>query len=373
VAQSVLASGKVNYWTGDWNAAFESQFAEYIGSRHAIAAANGSLALDLALIALGIGAGDEVIVTPRSYFASVSSVMLTGARPVFADVDRDSQNVTAESIAKVMTPRTRAVMPVHLAGWPCDMPGIMALAEQHGLAVIEDCAQAHGASIDGVRVGAYGHAAGFSFCQDKIMTTGGEGGMFTTNNDAIWRRAWSFKDHGKDFDTVKRKDHPPGFRWQHHSIGNNFRMTEMQAAIGCKQLEKLPDWVARRRANAGVLRRGLASLDLVRIPWPSSNIEHAAYKFYVFVRPAALRSGWTRDRLMTAIGERGVPCFSGSCPEIYRERAIIAAGCAPDAPLPVARELGETSLMFLVHPTINEAQMANVLGVLVDIMKRATR
>ena len=186
-ARAVLLSNKVNYWTGTECRNFETEFAAWCGTAHAVALANGTLALDVALKALGIGPGDEVVVTPRTFMASISCVVTAGATPVFADVDPDSGNLTAATIAAVLTPRTRAVIVVHLAGWPCDMDPIMALADQHGLKVIEDCAQAHGARYKGRSVGCMGHVGAWSFCQDKIMTTGGEGGMVTTNDAEIGR------------------------------------------------------------------------------------------------------------------------------------------------------------------------------------------
>ncbi len=254
---AVLASGRVNYWTGEEGRQFESEFAAQVGTQHAVAVMNGSVALELALRALGLGPGDEVVVPARSFIASASSVVLVGARPVFADVDPLSGNLTAESIAAVLSPRTRAVIVVHLGGWPCDMDSISALTQARGLRLIEDCAQAHGATYKGRQVGSFGAAAAFSFCQDKIMSTGGEGGMLVCNDETVWQRAWSYKDHGKSWDAVYRRQHPPGFRWLHESFGSNWRMTEMQAAIGRRQLKKLSSWVAQRQQNALALELAL--------------------------------------------------------------------------------------------------------------------
>ena len=372
-AAAVLRSGRVNYWTGPENGLFEDAFAARFGTRHAIAAGNGTFALDLALIALGIGHGDEVVVTPRSYFASTSCVVLAGAKPVFADIDPDSQNLTADSIARVLTPKTRAIVPVHLAGWPCDMTQIMALARAHNLLVIEDCAQAHGARIDGHYVGSFGDASAYSFCQDKIMTTGGEGGMFVTSATDVWERAWAYKDHGKSRARALSQNHPPGFRWLHETVGTNYRMTGMQAAIGSVQLGKLDAWLAARRDNAAVYHEVLGGLDALRTPAPPAGIEHAYYKFYTFVRPHALKSGWDRDRIMGTLAERGVPSFSGSCPEIYLEKSIADRGLAPENRLPVARELGETSLMFLLHPTLSTQHIARMADMIREVVAEGTR
>jgi dTDP-4-amino-4,6-dideoxygalactose transaminase len=372
-AAAVLRSGKVNYWTGDEGRAFEREFARTCGSAHAIALANGTVALELALHVLGIGPGDEVVVTPRSFIASASTIALCGARPVFADIDPDSQNITPATVRAVLSRRTKAIVAVHLAGWPCEMDGLLELARRHDLKLIEDCAQATGARYRGRPVGSFGDLAAFSFCQDKIITTGGEGGMLTTDDAALWRAAWSYKDHGKSYDAVYHREHPPGFRWLHESLGTNWRMTEVQAAIGRRQLARLPEWLSVRRRNAAILADGLRSLPLLRVPETPAHVGHAWYKFYAFVRPERLARGWTRDRVMAAIADRGVPCFSGSCSEIYLERAFIDRGLEPERPQIVARALGATSLMLLVHPTLTPEDIAYACRVVADVCARATR
>lgn len=370
-ARDVILSNRVNYWTGEECRHFEREFAAWVGTRHAIALANGTVALDLALKALGVGAGDEVVVTPRTFLASVSSIVNAGAVPVFAEIDRDSQNITAETIREVLTPRTRAVICVHLAGWPCDMDPIMALAKEHDLKVIEDCAQAHGAFYKGRAVGSIGHIGAWSFCQDKIMTTGGEGGMVTTDCPELWSRMWAFKDHGKSWEAVYEREHTPGFRWLHESFGTNWRMIEVQAVIGRIQLNRMPFWHSRRLANAQRIWTAAASLPGLRVPVLPSDIEHAAYKCYVFVRPEALLEGWSRDRILEAINSRGVPTFSGSCSEVYLERAFDGTDWRPEPHLAVARELGETSLMFMVHPTLTDSELEKTVQVLGDVMSEA--
>jgi dTDP-4-amino-4,6-dideoxygalactose transaminase len=370
---AVLRSGKVNYWTGEEARALEHEFARACGAAYAIALANGTVALELALHVLGIGPGDEVVVTPRSFVASASAVVLRGARPVFADVDPDSQNITPATVQAVLSPRTKAILAVHLAGWPCEMDGLLELARTRGLKLIEDCAQAHGATYKGRPVGGLGDLAAFSFCQDKIMTTGGEGGMLTTDDAALWRAAWSYKDHGKGYDAVHHRHHGPGFRWLHESIGTNWRMTEVQAAIGRRQLERLPAWLKTRRRNAAILGAGLRELPLLRVPEPPDHLGHAWYKFYAFVRPDRLARGWTRDRIMAQIAARGVPCFAGSCGEIYRERAFVDLGLAPARPRSVARALGATSLMLLVHPTLEPEDLRYACRVVEEVCARATR
>ena len=367
----VLLSNKVNYWTGQECREFEHEFAAWAGCRYAIALANGTVALELALEALGIGYGDEVIVPSYTFIASASAVVMRGAVPVMADVDANSMTLTAESIAARLTSRTKGVIAVHLVGYPCDMDPIMELAEKHNLKVIEDCAQAHGARYKGRSVGSIGHIGAWSFAQDKIMTTGGEGGMVTTNDSALWSSMWSYKDHGKSWKAVYEREHQPGFRWLHDSFGTNCRMTEMQGVIGRIQLQRMEEWTAKRRANATAIWNAARSIQGLRVPEIQDWAEHAAYKCYVFVDPAALKCGWNRNKIMGAITGRGVPCYSGVCPEIYLEKAFDNSGWRPAERLLVAKELGETALMFLVHPTLEEAHINKTCQVLQEVMKEA--
>jgi dTDP-4-amino-4,6-dideoxygalactose transaminase len=410
--QRVLLSNRVNYWTGNECREFETEFSAWVGARYAVALANGTLALDVALKALGIGSGDEVVVSPRTFIASVSCVVNAGAKPVFADVDIDSGNINAQTIAAVLTPRTKAVICVHLAGWPCDMDPIMALAAKYDLKVIEDCAQAHGARYKGRSVGAIGHVGAWSFCQDKIMTAGGEGGMVTCNDESLWRAMWAYKDHGKSYAAVYERQHPRGFRWLHESFGTNWRMLEMQAAIGRIQLGRMKDWTAARTANSMAIWQallpfagegGVVRVDSPRcftcpirtglpqsligttegfhaIQDPSSaggrpspaneacSCQPAYYKHYAYVRPENLVDGWSRDRIIEEINARGVPCYVGSCSEVYLEKAFDNTGWRPKERLPVAKQLGETSLMFLVHPTLTEPEIRRTQDVITEVL-----
>ena len=374
----VLLSNKVNYWTGTECREFEKEFAAWAGTDYAVALANGTLALDVALQAMGIGEGDEVIVTPRSFIASVSTVVNAGAMPVFADVEADTGNLSARTIAPHITDKTKAIICVHLAGWPCDMDEIMALAKQHNLWVIEDCAQAHGAKYKGKPVGSIGHVGAWSFCQDKIMTTGGEGGMVTTNEKVLWQKMWEYKDHGKNYDSIYHKQHPPGFRWLHDSFGTNWRMMEMQAVIGRIQLKKMDEWTKIRTQNAKILRDALTQFageqQFLRIPdiefhqVMGGDSVHAYYKYYVYVRPENLPENISRDSILNALNEKKIPCFSGSCSEIYLEKAFDNHPSRPNARLTVAKELGETSLMFLIHPTLTTNEMQTIATTTVDVL-----
>ena len=353
----VLLSNKVNYWTGQECREFEKEFAQFSGTKHAVAVANGTVALDVALKALGIGAGDDVIVTSRTFLASASSIVTAGANPIFADVELDSQNVSRRTIEAVITPNTKAIICVHLAGWMCDMDPIMQLAEEKGIFVIEDCAQAHGAMYKGKSAGSIGHIGAWSFCQDKIMTTGGEGGMVTTHDENLWKKMWSYKDHGKNYDSVYNTQHPPGFRWLHDSFGTNWRMMEVQAVIGRLQLKQMPEWTVKRNANMERIQAAFENSPYFTVVKPSNDYVHAAYKCYVQVNTSALPEDWSRDRIMAEINALNVPCFSGSCSEVYLEKAFDGTPWRPAESLPQAKQLGATSLMFLVHPTLSELSL----------------
>ena len=372
-ATDVLRRGCVNYWTGDQGREFEREFSVCIGTRHAVAVSNGSVALACSLRALNLETGAEVIVSPRTFVASVSEILLAGALPVFADVDPRSQNITPETIEPLISDRTAAIVAVHVAGWPCDMPEINALAESHGLAVIEDNAQSLGAEIAGRKAGSWGDMAIFSFCQDKIISTGGEGGAVVTDNDEYWQRCWSFKDNGKCMDAVEAASAGQVFKWVHNSIGTNGRLTEFQAAIGRCQLAKLDEWVEQRNRNARVLVDCFSAIDALRVPVPPDDVRHAYYRFYAFIRLDALRKSWSRDRIVKELVAQKIPWGSGVCPEVYLEKAFSRLSSRPSGRLPVARELGETSLTLPVHPTMDESHMGQIADTLNAVMSRATR
>ncbi len=370
----ILTSGKVNYWTGEECKKFEKEFSNWTKSKFSIAVSNGTVALDLALTALDLGAEDEVIVSPRSFIASVSSVVSIGANPVFADIDISTGNLSAETISKKITKRTKAIICVHLGGLPCEMTKIMSLARQHNLFVIEDCAQAHGAIYKGRSVGTIGDIGAWSFCQDKIITTGGEGGMITTNNKHLWKKMWSYKDHGKDFDEVNLPNNSSIYKWVHKSFGTNFRMTEMQGAIGRKQLKKIGNWNKLRNRNAFIIKESLQKFpELVSLYDTPKYINHAYYRVYASINPEYLREKWSRDRIINEISNRGVPCFIGSCPEIYREDAFKNSNIGLSKPLPNAKLLGETSIAFLCHPTLTKQSLNNSNKIISEVLKSAQK
>jgi dTDP-4-amino-4,6-dideoxygalactose transaminase len=394
---NVVLSNKVNYWTGTECREFEKEFALWSESKYAIALANGTVALDLALKGLDIGPGDEVIVTPRTFIASISCVISAGATPIFADVDPESGNISPAGIAAAITPKTKAVICVHLAGWPCDMDAIMALSSQYRFKVIEDCAQAHGARYKGRSVGSIGHVGAWSFCQDKIMTTCGEGGMVTTNDEYLWRSMWAYKDHGKSYEAVYERQHPPGYRWLHDSFGTNWRMLEVQAAIGRIQLHRMSEWTAKRLENASRLNEALLEFTggngIVRLPQyqcvscdnPVCKVSngcngdtpnactHARYKFYFYLQPHNLAVGWDREKIINAINYAGVPCYGGTCSEVYLESAFEGSTLRPAERLPVAKALGETSVMLLIHPTLTGDEISKTQKIIKEVLHLAQK
>lgn len=383
----VLRSGRLTYWAGPHGRALESGYARALGREHAIAVANGTVALELGLRAFGIGPGDEVVVPARTFIATASAVVAVGATPVIADIDPLTGVLTTDSVTAVLTGRTRAVIPVHLGGWPADLQPLLELAEERGLVVLEDCAQAHGAARDGLEVGAglaaahplgkrATHAAAFSFCQDKIISAG-EGGLLVLDDDAAYELAWSYKDHGKSLSSLSAPPAPPGtgcgFTWQVERFGTNWRMPEVAAVLVAEGLRALPGWLETRRANAGRLHSALVGTPGLVLPTVPGNTDHAYYRFYAYLQPERLAEEWSRDRVAAAISAEGVPCAYGSCAEIYRERAFRDAGLGPEGRLPGAARAHETSLALLVHPTLGEREMDDAATAVRSVLEEATR
>lgn len=368
----VLRSGRVNYWTGDEGRSFEAEFAEQVGIEHAVFVANGTVGLEAALQALALRPGSHVVTTPRTFIATSSSIVRTGLVPVFADVDPESGNITAGTIEAALTPETTAVSVVHLGGWPADMPAIRRLCDERGLALIEDCSQAHGAKLGDRHVGTFADISVWSFCQDKIITTGGEGGMVATDDHDLWQRVWSIKDHGKSWAAVYEREHPPGFRWLHESFGSNFRGTEVQAAIGRIQYRRLDDWRADRTRNAIALADLLAGVPAVTVPMPDASATHAYYRQYAYLDVDRLAPGWTRDRVLGEVSRRQpIPVLTGSCSEIYREVAFETAAWLAQRPLLQAEAMSERGVAFLVHPGLTLDDMAQQAGALADVLSEA--
>ncbi|MHB1207233.1 MAG: DegT/DnrJ/EryC1/StrS family aminotransferase [Rhodospirillaceae bacterium] len=370
---NILRSGQVNYWTGGEGRAFEAEYATASASKHGLAVANGTVALELALYGLDIGPGDDVLVPARTFFATASAVVARGARPVVCDVDPVSQNLTAEAAALALTPRTKAIIVVHLAGWPADMEMIMAFAGQYGLKVIEDCAQAHGASDRGRPVGGIGHMGCFSFCQDKIITTGGEGGLVLTNDSDAYRKMWSYRDHGKDYTRTLAPDSSPGFKWLVETFGTNWRLTEAQSALGRIQLRKLGGWVEKRRANANAIAAAVAGINGVTVSQPPAASTHAYYRQTLFVAPAALKTDWSRDRICAELDALGIPARVGACPDISQEPAFRKSSTASQPAHPHALAGAAASVVLPVHPTLTADDIGHIAARTRDVIRAAIR
>lgn len=365
----VLRSGRVNsLHHGENCRAFEAGFANLCRMPYAISLANGTVALELALRALGVGPGCEVIIPARSFFATASCVVAVGATPVFADIDLVSQGIDPLSVQQMLTPRTRAVLCVHLGGWPCGVEDLKTICEDHGLFLIEDCAQAHGATVKGRPVGSFGDAAAFSFCTDKIISTGGEGGMLLLRDQGAYEWAWSYKDHGKRRSLVETGSIGSHFRWLHHSFGTNLRMTEIQAAIGLCHLAKLPAWLTARRRNATMFREAFEGISGIQVDAPSASISPAFYKFYARVDAQIFPEPGARDAIANTISSRGPVCGSGSCPEIYREKAFDSGPFASKRDLPNARSLGGCSLMFQCDHTLSVDDIGEIADIATSVI-----
>jgi dTDP-4-amino-4,6-dideoxygalactose transaminase len=367
----VLQSGRVNALVhGDHNKAFEREFAQYVHMPHAIAVSNGTVSIEMALRAFGIGAGDEVIIPARSFFATASAVIAIGAEPVFADVEIETQNIDPNSVRRMISDRTKAVICVHLAGRPCNMAALTDICTTHGLFLIEDCAQAHGAVYDGRQVGSFGDASSFSFCTDKIMSTGGEGGMILFADKAAWSKAWAIKDHGK----APPEELPPSiapageFRYIHQSFGTNFRMTEMQAAIGRIQLMKLPKWLGQRRANAACLAHEISALPGILVDKDEPYATSAYYKYYIRIDERSTPGKKTRSDIIAGLMRLGIQCGSGSCPDMSQERAFHGRIPRRDGNLKNARALGATTIMFPVDHLLDEGDMLTIADALKKVV-----
>jgi dTDP-4-amino-4,6-dideoxygalactose transaminase len=360
----VLKSGKLNQWNNTAVKDFEKKFANYFGSNYAIAVFNGTVALELCIKTLGLKEGDEVIVTPRTFIASASCCAWYGIKPVFVDVDINSQNITLNTIKTAITDKTKAVILVHLAGWPCDLQEICSYCRQKGIYIIEDCAQAHGAKYNNKSVGTWGDINAWSFCQDKIITTGGEGGMVTTNCPHLYKLAWSLKDHGKGYDTVFNKEHPNGFRWLHENIGTNWRMMPIQAVIGSHALDELKGWIEHRRNIASIYNNVLKECIGVRLTNPPENVYHSYYKYYFFIEPSKFKI--SRDKLIELINNENIFCQVGSCSEVYKENAL--AHFIPKTELSTTKKLFETAFLLKCDPCLSEETATKNINIIKNIL-----
>ncbi|MFC1715992.1 DegT/DnrJ/EryC1/StrS family aminotransferase [Candidatus Poribacteria bacterium] len=321
--EEVLRSGKVNYWTGPKGMEFERKYAEWQGSKYAISVANGTAALHVALTALGIGPGDEVIVPSYTFIASSFSIVQAGAIPRFADVNLDDHCISVESAEKLVNERTRAIMPVHLYGNVCDMDKIMAFARKHDLYVIEDNAEAFGGVYKGRKTGTIGHMAACSFCQNKTFTTGGEGGMVTTDDEELAWQARSFRDHGYDVkERLNLLELEQKLPYIHNMVGWNYRMTEMQSVIGLAELQRIDDWnMPRRKRNARIIMDAIK--DLPQVKYMPVDTEERQNGWYVCAFSLDIENMTCDvDQFVAATGAEGAPCWRVFWPQCHTETAF---------------------------------------------------
>tara|TARA_Y100001970_G_scaffold199595_1_gene242804 strand:+ start:40020 stop:41201 length:1182 start_codon:yes stop_codon:yes gene_type:complete len=369
----ILLSGKVNYLYGKYGTIFENKFSKYINSKYAIAVSNGTVALELSLLSLNLKKNDEIIVTPRSYFSSASSILKVGAKPVFIDVDINTQNITLDNIAKAVTRKTKVIICVHLSGYPCDMIEISKFAKKNKLVIIEDCSQAHGAKINQKKVGSFGNISIWSFCNDKIISTGGEGGMITTNNEKIKEFIWSYKDQGKNYKKFFSQNKKNVFRYLHDQVGSNFRITEMQSIIGIHQLKSLEKNISIRNKYAKLLNKTLMNFPAVLTTKVKKNYLHAYYRYYFFINIKKLKKNWTRDKIIKNLCSYNIQSGSGSCPTIFLEDPFKKLVKDSKKNFLNAKKLGRISIALNIHHNLKLKEVHLICKILKNILKKASK
>ena len=358
---NILKSGRTNYLIGKEGSKFEKNFSKFYNIKYTNVVANASLGLELSLLSLNLKKGDEVIVTPRSYHSSVSSIIRAGLTPIFADIDRYSMNICPKSIEKNISKKTKAIICVHLYGMPCDMKKINKLCTKFKLKVIEDCSQAHGTKISKKYVGSFGDISVFSFCQDKIISTGGEGGMIATNNKKLHNKIWSLKEIGKNKTKYHKVDNSSNnFPYLHDSIGTNARITEIQSCIGNYQLNKLKNYIRRRNLNAMIYYEKLKKCKYLIIPKFSSNITHSYYRYTVIINDKLIK----RSLLMKNLKMEGVECNVGGCPTIYDEKYFKKNFRINKNNFPNTEYLKDKTISFIVDQTVDKKEIRKVCNIL---------
>jgi dTDP-4-amino-4,6-dideoxygalactose transaminase len=346
----VLKSGKINYTTGPYGKKFEKNFSKFVGNKYSVAICNGTVALEVAIKSLKLPKNSEIIVTARSFFSSAACIVNTGYTPIFADVDLSTQNISIENIKKKLSKKTKAIICVHLAGLPCEMNDISKLAKEKKLKIIEDCSQAHGASIDNRQVGRFSDVATWSFCNDKIISTLGEGGMISTNNKKIYNICKEYINHGTSNVQTKNSEK---FVYNKNSFGTNLRITEIQSIAGIEQLKDLKK-IQKIREKISYNYFNIISRyrNFINCYMPPKNIKSAWYRFYFFLNPSIKNCQKVRFKIIESLKKNDVKCFTGSCPEIYLEKAFKKSKYPNVNRLKNCKILGETSIALDVNHTL---------------------
>ena len=357
---SLFKTGLVNYLIGNNGKSFEKEFSKKMGIKYSAAVSNGSIALEIALLSLGIKKNDEVIVTSRSYNSSASSILRVGAKPIFCDIDSNTFNICTKSLKSKITKKTKAILCVHLYGYPCEIFKIKKIIKNSQIKIIEDCSQAHGAKIKNKPVGCFGTIGIWSFCYDKIISTGGEGGMISTNSKTIYSKIWSLKEIGKDYNKFYKNRKSINFPYIHDHVGTNARMTEVQSLIGRYQLKNLDSYIRIRNRNALILSSYLNDIKKINIPVIPKNITHAFYRYTITIQSELKNPSNIRNNIIRKIISKKIFCNVGGCPEIYNEKPF-NLDLNASKNIKVANIIGKTSISFLVDNTISIKNM-NVIG-----------
>ena len=361
-ASKVIKSGKVNYWTGSKCTEFEELYKKKFKLNYAISVANGSVALDAAVSVLNLTSKDEVIVTSRSYVSTASCLQSTKAKVIFADVDLNSQNISIQDLSKKISIRTKAIICTHLAGWPANILEIKKIINNKKIKIIEDCSQAHGARIQKKYVGSFGDIAVWSFCNDKIISTLGEGGMIACKDRILWKKLWAYKDCGKNYDKIFQKKKNNLFKWVHDYKGTNLRMTEVQAAVGIIQLKKLENMINKRKFNCDYIWKNIKKNNFIFVPKIDKDIFHSGYRCYL-----TTKNNKIRNNLIKYLNQFGIDANQGSCPEIYKERRFYNKQ-QKSIFLKNANKLGKISISLPSHHLISKKQLLHITSTINDFI-----
>ena len=345
-----IRSGKINYTTGTYGKLFETKFSKFVGNKYSVAICNGTAALEVAIKSLELPKNSEIIVPARSFFSSASCIVNTGHVPVFADVDLLTQNISLAEIKKKITKKTKAIICVHLAGLPCDMNNIKKLANKKKIKIIEDCSQAHGASIENRQVGSFGDISTWSFCNDKIISTLGEGGMISTNKKNLYDFSKKYINHGTN---QKSKKNFQKFLYNKDLFGTNLRITEIQSLAGLEQLKNLKKIQKKRELFSKNFFDLISKYNNYFYSYfPSQKIKSAWYRFYFFVRSDIRNYKKVRFKIINDFNQNHIKCFTGSCPEIYLEKSFRKLKNFKFIRLKNCKILGETSIALDVNHTL---------------------